>query len=453
MYSFNPFKKPLNKVEGKDLISLFDISEGWYVDYKRESIKIKDIAKHISAFSNQYGGFLFFGVVEKGDGSRQAGAFPGVPSEEVSSLSINIREAAVAHSSPPIFYEEHIINGPCNEIELPENKSILIVGIPQGDNPPYIHSSGRIYRRLADQSKPKEETDRYVLDDLWRRGEENKKQVYRFLRDTPELPNVQSESVWAFVHVLPDVNYPTAINNLTFEQFRRYTVQSKDSILGPSMPMQSAFSKKNGFIARQVENNDPGLANPSLRWWHIGAARFDIPVNTWTIDDFYSKKSEYKYCSNFCSEFRRQGFTSIRICDFSYLIVSIASLLNSYCYLRKEISDDRPVYATYELRNAFFTLPFVDSQQYVERCSQNGIPVIQDRLIVLSEEPYFDNMISLPDIEKTKKDLKDENNNFFPYVYASSLAYSILNSIGSLCDITQLAKDSEIWGHHRVKNS
>ena len=60
-------------------------------------------------------------------------------------------------------------------------------------------------------------------------------------------------------------------------------------------------------IARQVENNDPGLANPSLRWWHLGAARFDIPVNTWTIDDFCRKKTEYKYSSNFCSEFEKQG--------------------------------------------------------------------------------------------------------------------------------------------------
>lgn len=453
MYSFNPFRKYLAKVEGRDLLLLLDIAEGWYVDYKKESIKTKDIAKHISAFSNQYGGYLFFGVIEKADGSRKAGAFPGLPSEEVSSLSVNVREAAVAHSSPPIFYEEHIINGPSNEIGLPENRSILIIGIPQGDNPPYIHSSGRIYRRLADQSKPKEETDRYVLDALWNRGRENRRHIYHFLRNTPELPSRQTESVWAFVHVMPDINYPTNMKPLTFEQFQSYTVQSKNNMLGPTMPMQSIFSKQDGFIARQVENNDPGLANPSLRWWHLGAARFDIPLNTWTIDAFYENASEYKYASHFCSECRQQGFTDTRICDVSYLIVSIASLLNCYFTLRKAIADTRPVYATYELRNVFYTLPFVDSQQYIERCANNGIPVIQDKVILLSEEPYFDNMISLFDSENPDDKLDDHNNHVIPFVYASPIAYSILNSIGALWDIPQMVEDNEIWGYHKMKNS
>lgn len=453
MYSFNPFRKSLKKIEAKDLMLLRDVAEGWYVDYKRESIKIKEIAKHISAFSNQYGGFLCFGIVETEDGTRKAGSFPGIPREEIEPLSTHIREAAVAHVSPPVYYEEHIVDGPCEDIGLPENKAILILGIPQGDNPPYIHSSGRIYRRLADQSKPKEETNRYVLDDLWRRGKEGRDLISKFLRKIPELPSAQAESVWAFIHLMPNVNFPSTKNDeLSFEQFRSYTVQAKDNIVGVSMPMQSVFSVKNGFIARQVGNNDPGLANPTFRWWNFGAARFDIPVNTWIIKDFLEKSPDHKYSSAFIAEVYKQDFKDIQICDFSMLIQCIASLLNTYCHLRKEINDTRPVYATYELRNAFYTIPFVDSKNYIERCSSNGIPVIQDRSIVLSEEPYFDNMISLSDFDKNKEDLSDDKNQLLPYVSAAPIAYRMLNSIGALCEITQLAEDTEIWGHHKLNN-
>lgn len=454
MYSFNPFKKSLKNVDAKDLMLLQNVAEGWYVDYKREPIKIKDIAKHISAFSNQYGGFIFFGIVETEDGTRKAGSFPGIPREEIESLSISIREAAVAHVSPPVYYEEHIVDGLCEDIGLPKNRAILVLGVPQGANPPYIHSSGRIYRRLADQSKPKEETDRYVLDDLWRRGKEGRGRISKFLRKTPKLPSAQAKSVWAFIHLMPNVDFPSTQNDiLTFDQFRSYTAQSKENIDGISMPMQSISSAKNGFIAKQVEYNNPGLASPTFRWWEFGAARFDIPVNTYTIDNFLEKGPTRIYSSKFIDEVYKQGFKDILICDFSALIQNIAAFCNTYYHLRKIINDTRPIYATYELRNAFYKIPYVDSEHYIKRCSSNGIPVIQDRLIVFSEEPHYDDMIELTGYNKNKEKSSTDKNLLLPMITAVPIAYDILNTIGVLCEVTQLTKDNEIWGFHTLSPS
>ena len=127
-YSFNPFSKNIDKINGEDLFVLKDISEGWYVDYKENIIKIPKIAKHMSAFANQYGGWLFFGIKESE--ARTAGRYVGVDKDEVSKLLISIREAITAHSSPEIYYKEKIIEGPCNAIGLPEDKSIVILYIP-----------------------------------------------------------------------------------------------------------------------------------------------------------------------------------------------------------------------------------------------------------------------------------------------------------------------------------
>ena len=452
MYAFNPFKKDLKEVQGKDLIILRDVSEGWYVEYKKQSLRVKDLSKHLCAFANQYGGFMFFGVVEKDDGSRKADSFPGLSSEDTSSLSIIVREAAIAHSSPPIYYEEHIIIGPCEDIELLDDKCILIIGIRQGNNPPYIHSSGKIYRRLADQSKPEAETDRHVLDLLWNKGNAFKKEINMFLRKTPKLPSAQSDSVWAFIHIIPDINYPSNERDIKLEQFKKLTFQQQDVKLEPFAPMQSIFSKKHGFIARQVDNNDPGLANLSLRWWHGGGARFDIPVNNWTIEQFYNNRMNYKYCADFCSEAFRQGFRNIRICDFSQLILGIVSLLNIYRHLRYETGDDRPAFATFELRNTFYKLPFVDSKKYIDRCSTNGIPVIQEEIIVFEDKPYIDNMISLADENKIKSKLSaDDNSKMFPYLYASPIAYRILKYIGVLHEAEHLAVDAEMWGINKLR--
>ena len=452
-YIFNPFRKTLNEIKAEDLLVLRDVSEGWYVDYKKEGITTRDFAKHLSAFSNQYGGLLFIGICEADDGSRKAATFAGFPREKLELLSGQIRDAAITHASPPVIYEEHVIEGPSQEIGLPKGNLILIIGVPQGDNPPYIHSSGRIYRRLADQSKPKEETDRYILDDLWRRGKEIRSNISKFLTNTPELPEAQKDNVWAFIYIIPKLDFPDPIKELTFEKFRFYTAQSKESVAGVSLPMQSVYSARGGYIARQIEKNDPGLATLALRWWHGGIARLEIPINTWPVNIFLENSKIHRYAQMFLSKVYEQGFKNISICDFSLLIQCIAGLSNIFCHLRKEINDNRPVYATYELRNVFYKVPFVDSMKFIERCTSNGIPVIQDRVIKHSENPYFDNMLSLPNPEEVSYNSDGDKIQMYPYMFAAPIAYHILSAVGILLEVRQIVEDLEIWGHHKVNKA
>jgi predicted HTH transcriptional regulator len=80
-YPYNPFSKPLQDIAGNDLRVLRSTAE--YIEYKRELPNLRDLAKALSAFANQYGGFLFIGVTEAGDGSRMAKEFGGLPEQEV----------------------------------------------------------------------------------------------------------------------------------------------------------------------------------------------------------------------------------------------------------------------------------------------------------------------------------------------------------------------------------
>lgn len=448
-YPFNPFGKALDQVHANDLIVLKSVAEGWYVDYKRESIRTIDLAKQLSAFANQYGGFLIIGISEAEDGSRKAGTFIGIPQEDLEALSLQIREAAVTHVSPSALYEEHIVNGPCEEIGLKTNKAILIIGIPQGINPPYIHSSGRIYRRLADQSKPKEETDRYILDDLWRKGKEGREKLSNFLKKIPELPTVQKNSTWAFVYLVPNMNFPDPTIRLSYDKFCLYTVQCNGNIDGPYTPMQSVYSTHGGYIARQVEKNDPGLACVSLRCWHGGVARLEIPINTFSVNDFIEKQGMHKHLQAFVSEIEKQHFKDVQICDFSLLLISIAALSNIYLHLLKETGDSRPIYASYRLWNMFYKLPFADTIKYIERCSVTGIPVIQDRIIRHPETPYFDNMLLLPTIDDNPNVSAENKIVAKPYIFSAPIAYHILNVTGVLPNIMDI-DDDEIWGYDKV---
>jgi hypothetical protein len=269
------------------------------------------------------------------------------------------------------------------------------------------------------------------------------------LTKTPELPAAQESSTWAFVYFVPKTDFPDPKTALSFEKFRRYTVECKESVGLPSMPMQSVYSAQGGYIARQVEKNNPGLACAALRWWHGGVTRLEIPINTFSIHDFNAQQGRHKYAQAFILEVLKQGFKDVEVCDFSILLSCIASLSNTYRHLLKETGDNRPIYATYELRNVFYRLPFLDSMKYIERCSAVGIPVIQDRITRYSESPYFDNMLSLPASEESVDMSAEDRIQFYPYVFIAPIAYHILNAAGVMTDVTDIT-DGEIWGHDKA---
>lgn len=202
-YRYSPFTKPLHDLTGDDLAVLRDVSEGWFVDYKSEPPFVRDFAKHISAFGNQFGGWLFIGVAEGPNKSMKAGSFPGVPSANVSNILIQVREAVSAHVSPPVYFDHKVIDGPVPALELAPARSIIVIGVPEGPNPPYVHSSGRIYRRIADSSDPKAETDRAVLDSMWRKSEELRTRLRDFILKPTEKP--RSENTYCYVYLLTDL--------------------------------------------------------------------------------------------------------------------------------------------------------------------------------------------------------------------------------------------------------
>jgi predicted HTH transcriptional regulator len=92
MHKFSPFRRPIEDLTCADAAGLREIAEGWYVEYKRELPNARSAAKSLSALANQYGGWVVYGVIEKGDGSRTAGTFPGIPRAEVPLVEQRLRE-------------------------------------------------------------------------------------------------------------------------------------------------------------------------------------------------------------------------------------------------------------------------------------------------------------------------------------------------------------------------
>jgi len=443
-YSYYPFKNDLEKIDGNDLALLNDISEGWYIDYKSQGLKIVDYAKHISAFANQYGGWLIIGVREKTDNSRTAGEFIGI--DDVDKILTDLREAASSHVSPEILYEEKVVKGNIDEISLKEGKSIIIVGIPRSLNTPHIHSSGRIYRRLADQSKPKEETDRFILDDLWERGQDHNKSIIEFLTDIPSLPNKASKNKILHIFFKPNTAQASPQNILQFDEFAEIVTNQKNSVNGTHAPLTAISTAPHGYIARQIEKNDPSSICLTIRWWHNGSVRFDIPLNSYDFTSFEDISGNYKYALEYLQQARKDGYTDIDIVDYSNMIQVVSALSNSYIHMLKKVNDKRDLFSCFTLRNIFHTSPFVDTKKFINKVSKYSLPITLEDKISIPKKPTENNMYRHFFNERIGFHGSESEQHSYCYSFSAVVFLNILISVGLVNNYDDFVEDIEIYG-------
>ena len=194
MRTYSPFNRAISDLQPADLAILETVSEGWHVEDKSELVSARALAKAVSAFANTYGGWLFLGVKERSKDDPVADAFPGLPDRGLDGALQRLRHSAAEYLNPTPHFEEKILRGPCIEIGLAGARSVVAIEVPQSYTAPHVHKDGRIYRRVADGSEPKPETDRFVLDELWRRAQPIRKMTRDWVKRDPEFSKAEAKT-------------------------------------------------------------------------------------------------------------------------------------------------------------------------------------------------------------------------------------------------------------------
>lgn len=141
-----------------------NVSEGIYVEFKREFPSPQSIAKSIASFSNTYGGYFFIGIAEE-DITNIAQSQIGVDTNEYSQPKETIRNIARDHLDPTPDFSIRAI-----QREDYPDFVILILEIPKSNTAPHVRSDGKIYVRTGEASNPIEPaTDRWSIDQLYER--------------------------------------------------------------------------------------------------------------------------------------------------------------------------------------------------------------------------------------------------------------------------------------------
>ena len=387
MQQYSPFDKPINDVQPADLAILKTVSEGWYVDYKRDLINAGAMAKAVSAFANTYGGWLFLGVSEQSKDDPVAGDFPGLSARDVDVAQQRLRQSAAEHINPTPFFQTRVLQGPCVEIGLAEGASIVVVEVPQSQTAPHIHKDGRIYRRVADGSEPKPETDRFLLDQLWRRAEPIRKMTREWIQGDPEFSEAEDEVPYFRLLLCVDPwDQRETMPDKPLSQIRAIMDGQEANL--PSVPFDTVFAMAGGFIARQVENNNP--RNYTMTWRMRCDLRCEIvvPLPLYapdSLDELCVDLDGYQHPELYMEILKKQGHVEPRVADLNFLMSALIGTVSQYRRLLDLAGVKRQFHAKARVLNAWRIVPFIDAETILNGFLEHGLPMIMDSTVTVPE--------------------------------------------------------------------
>ena len=368
MQGYSPFQKPIVNLQANDLVSLRHIDESWHVEYKRQLIEAKKLAKAMAAFANTYGGWLFIGVEEPG--ADEPTRCPGILAAEVEGALHRLRNTAAANVNPIPFFRSTVLPGPCTEMGLGEGRAVIAIEIPRSITAPHVHRDGRIYVRVDDGSEVPE-SDRFVLDQLWRRGEPTRQSVRRWLEQDPAFDD--SEAMSPYIRVLLCVD-PWGQNGLhlpmTLPELRK-TLSKEAKVTF------DVFSPTNdGFLVRQVGTNPPRQHGLMWRIRRDLSADLLVPLPMYqpnSIAQVLQSLDGYRYQNQFTALLEQQRHEDPQIVDLNFLFVILRGIFAHYRRLLASVGADKSFYFKARILNTERLLPFVDVEAVVEQFRQSGV--------------------------------------------------------------------------------
>ena len=405
---YSPFDKDIKNVRTADLVILKNVKEGWYVEYKSQMVNASALAKAVSAFANTYGGWLFLGIQEKCKEDPVADTFPGIPADKIDEALQRLRQSIADNLNPTPFFETTVFRGSCVELGLAEDMSILAVEIPESLNTPHVHKDGRIYRRVAEGSEPKPETDRFILDQLWRRAEPIRKMTRKWVRRDPEFSKAEAKipylrllfRVDPWCQKNPRLDAPiTEIRNILNSAGPHHELPSMEY---PTFSFDEVYFANEEFVARQVGQNDPKGYVMTWRIQRDMSCDIALPLTSYApteLDLLRTLLDGYEHEQRFVQLLRERGHTQPHIADLNFLMSLLTGFISKYRRLLKLAGAEGNFYFKARILNAWRVSPFLDIGRVLEDFEAHGLPVLLDSTMTVprGEEPEDFRLVPEPE--------------------------------------------------------
>ena len=423
---FTLFDKAFDDISVGDLDGLREVGEGWYVEYKSQLPNTRVLAKSLSSFANQYGGWLFLGVAETPD-LLTAGSFPGIDNKKLPEALEVLRNAAKDLVRPQLTYQHRTLEGPMEEIGLGPNRSVVVVRVPEGANTPYIHNDGRIYIRIGDSSSPIPAKDKSTFDLLYRRGENKRAYLKELIERSPEVSKAEEQNSYLHLSILSDP-YET-LGHWYYGKYSEFC----EIMRGTNIPFDNFFTGPDGFIARQIGVNQRRYRLFTWEFSRNCNSFVTIPIPTLPLQDFdlilpndlESIWDSYSIGEEFRTSIVSKGLEDSRILNLNILLPLVAAVIHRHRRIVGQARVRGPFYIKARIENVWRSIPFVDIVEYMKHVEKFDYPIVQASDMTVPSGTTLDSFVVSPELECVPSETSEIN-----YRGPIDLWFEIMESLG-----------------------
>jgi hypothetical protein len=377
---FDPFGKNFVGLTEKDLQILFAVSEGWYIEYKSAIPESKKIAKSIASFSNSYGGLYILGV-ESDKKTNCAVSFPGVD------IQIDLIHDVVRGNLNPFPYFE------CYTIPVQNEKSVIIVAVEEGLDPPCIHNDGRIYRRQESSSDPVPETNRYSIDQLYEKAGKYKEKLEKFRTIDYSFCKGESNRPYLMGYVNPVRIEANLINDFRGPEFHQKILDmfnKEFDINEPNVgringriPFNNITLFSESIMLRNVSNSDVAYNTLTVELFKNGSMKFMMPITVKGLNNSSIFKIKYS-----CSRNNVDPNNIIKWVPIYDFLFPIIGLFVNYIRFLGNYNYEGDLELVFEGINTRRVCLFSEEDSYFDYIKKFSLPIIIKESAKYPEKPF-----------------------------------------------------------------
>ncbi|MXX95293.1 MAG: ATP-binding protein [Gammaproteobacteria bacterium] len=402
---YSPFSKPIHELDTKDLAILKDLPEGWFIEYKREMIEPEKIAKSVAAFANTDGGWLLFGIADP-ERTSEDEMFPGIPKTDAPINRQQIVQAVSQHINPIPYFYTRVLDGPCSDINLKEDFSIIAIQVPYSHRTPHIqHPDGVIYQRTSDHSDPVPQTDRFKLDLLWQRGEEVTENIRQWVAHDPEFTADERDSTYFRLLLMVDPWMPIPETWIKADRTKVKEILNSSAFGDKSNFFDIVHTYLEGYLCRDFSWGQPTHYGLTFQVFRNLSCELNVPLPILRQDYFVGSlnfEAGYAHREQYYHLLEKQNHTASKIVDLNVVSAYIGTVVDKYLKLLKFAQVSPAFRFKAKLLNASRVVPFIDSKVVIDYFETYGLPMIMHRDFEFPSGSGINSFFQIEEIENDK---------------------------------------------------
>ena len=357
--NFNPFGKEIKSIVKDDLEILKTVCEGWYIEYKENFTDPKKIAKSVASFANAHGGLIFIGI-RASDKTNTATDFLG------SSIELDFIHNSIRGNVNPFPYYE------IECIDIQKDNPVVIINVPSSDNPPHIHSDGRIYRRQDSSSDPLIENNRSTIDELYKKNEQLQLEKDAFRNIDYGFCKGEDEKPFLCIYINTHPFRRTMIDDFNRTKMMDLIRNHFNEEFELSLAGHVVVKGKMNFdtIHRDYE---------SITLKNLKGSNLAYHGTTLELDEFYCFKAliplNYHIFSDYIEENYFKSIDIIKFLDINFLVKITFGILYKYITFLNLLNYNHFLEFTFETQNCYRTSLCGTSDYYKNYIQKYGIPI------------------------------------------------------------------------------